>query len=114
VRSAQSTLAVDVRSDGEVVTVRLDGDLDITTSPLLETVIEQALHAKRQPRCNRLVLDMSGVGFADASGISPVLMARALLARRGGHVELRHCRRGVLRLLRLLSVDDMVALEGVG
>jgi hypothetical protein len=46
--------------------------------------------------------------------MSPLLMARAVLARRGGHVELRHCRRGVLRLLRLLAVDDMVGLEGVG
>ncbi len=113
-RSAQSTLAVDVRSDDTTVHVRLDGELDITTSPLLETVVEQALQARRRPRCTRLVVDMSGVGFADASGMSPLLMARAVLARRGGHVELRHCRRGVLRLLRLLAVDDMVGLEGVG
>jgi anti-anti-sigma factor len=114
VRSAQSTLAVDVRHDDATVHVRLDGELDITTSPLLETVVEQALQAKRRPRCKLLVVDMSGVGFADASGMSPLLMARAVLARRGGHVELRHCRRGVLRLLRLLAVDDMLGLEGVG
>jgi hypothetical protein len=54
---------------------------------------------------------MSGVGFADASGISPLLLARAVLARRGGRVELRFCRRGVLRLLRVLGLDEMVQAE---
>jgi ABC-type transporter Mla MlaB component len=54
---------------------------------------------------------MSGVGFADASGISPLLLARAVLARRSGHIELRHCRRGVLRLVRLLDLQDMLEPE---
>jgi len=67
------------------------------------------LAARRRPPCSHLVVDMSGVGFADASGISPLLLARAMLARRGGRVELRHCRRAVLRLVRLLDLRDMLA-----
>lgn len=110
-RSAQSTLAVDVRPEGATVLVRLDGELDITSSPLLQTVVDQALAARRTPLCTRLVVDMSGVGFADASGISPLLLARALLAKRGGTVELRRCRRSVLRLVRLLDLADMLAPE---
>lgn len=108
-RNTQSTLTVDVRLDGSgtgLVRVRLDGDLDITTSPLLQTVIDQVL-GRRTPRCTHLEIDMSGVSFADASGLSPVLMARAVAARRGGHVKLRHCRRSVLRLLRILGLDDL-------
>jgi anti-anti-sigma factor len=94
------------------VVVRLDGDLDITSSPLLQTVVDQALAARRTPLCQRLVIDMSGVVFADASGMSPLLMARAVLAKRGGSVELARCRRAVLRLLRLLDVLDLVADGG--
>jgi anti-anti-sigma factor len=112
VRSTQSTLAVDVHPDGSTVFVRLDGDLDITSSPLLQTVVDQALAARRTPLCQRLVIDMSGVVFADASGMSPLLMARAVLAKRGGSVELTRCRRAVLRLLRLLDVVDLVADGG--
>ena len=110
-RNAQSTLTVDVRSDGAVVRVRLDGDLDITSSPLLQAVVDQALLSRRQPLCSSLVVDMSGVGFADASGLWPLLHARAVLARRGGAVELQHCRRAVLRLVRLLDLQDMVPGE---
>jgi anti-anti-sigma factor len=109
VRNAQSTLAVDVRPDGATVVVRLDGDLDITSMPLLQAVVDQVLAARSRPPCSHLVVDMSGVGFADASGISPLLLARAMLARRGGRVELRHCRRAVLRLVRLLDLRDMLA-----
>jgi anti-sigma B factor antagonist/stage II sporulation protein AA (anti-sigma F factor antagonist) len=117
VRSAQSSLSVDVQQDERdraTVRVRLDGELDITSSPLLQTVVEQVLQSRREPACNRLVVDMSGVGFADASGISPLLLARAMLHRRGGHIELRHCRRSVLRLLRLLDLADLVDLEDAG
>jgi anti-anti-sigma factor len=112
VRSTQSTLAVDVRPDGPMVLIRLDGDLDITSSPLLQAVVDQAVAARRTPLCQRLVIDMSGVVFADASGMSPLLMARAMLAKRGGSVELQHCRRAVLRLLRLLDVLDLVTDAG--
>ena len=113
-RSAQSTLAVDVRRDPDdpaTVEVRLSGELDITTSPLLQTVIDQVLTGRRTKRCSLLVLDMSGVSFADASGISPILLARALVTRRGGRVELRHCRRGVLRLLRVLGLSDLIPAQ---
>lgn len=69
-RSTQSTLAVDVQPDGATVHVRLEGELDMTSSPLLQAVVDQTLAARRVPRCHRLVVDMSGVSFADASGIS--------------------------------------------
>lgn len=110
-RSAQSSLSVDVQDEGPTVVLRLGGEIDITSSPLLQAFVDQALANRREPPCQRLVVDMSGVAFTDASGISPLLMARAVLSRRGGTVELRHCRRAVFRLLRVLGVDDMHTVE---
>jgi len=113
VRSAQSSLSLDVRrdpADATTVEVRLTGELDVTTAPLLQTVVDQVLMGRRDNRATVLVLDLSGVSFADASGISPILLARALIAGRGGRVELRHCRRGVLRLLRVLGLTDLLAV----
>ena len=115
-RTAQSSLSVEVRHEGtpsgSTVVVRLGGELDITSSPLLQAVVEQAVAARRTPPCTMLVFDMSGVAFADASGISPILLARATLAHRGGRVELRHCRRSTLRLVRLLGLADLLSPDG--
>jgi anti-anti-sigma factor len=106
-RTAQSTLAVDVQPAGQTVQIRLDGELDVTSSPLLQTVVDQVLAGRRTPVCQRMVIDMSGVSFADASGLSPILLARALLKQRGGSIELRHCRRGVARVLHILDLDEL-------
>ncbi len=114
-RNAQSTLRVDIRDRGHdggtTVHLRLGGELDVTSSPLLQTVIDQVLAPRRTPMCSRLVVDMSGVSFADASGLCPLLLARAMLARRGGQVELRHCRRGVQRVLHVLGLDSMSTVD---
>jgi anti-anti-sigma factor len=112
VRSAQSTLAVDVQvdpADPTTTVIRLDGELDITSSALLQTVVDQALSPRRVPRTRLLVLEMSGVSFADAAGLSPILLARALLRKNDGRLELRHSRRAVLRVLRILGLTDLVA-----
>jgi anti-anti-sigma factor len=114
VRNAQSTLTVDVQPeapDSGRVGLRLAGELDVTSSPLLQAVIDQVLAPGRE-RCTHLMIDMSGVSFADASGLSPILMARAVLARRGAQVELRHSRRSVIRLLRQLGLEDLYADPG--
>jgi anti-sigma B factor antagonist len=106
-RTAQSTLAVDVTTDGPVAQLRLNGELDVTSAPLLQTVVDQVLSTRRTPLCSSLVLDLSCLAFADASGLSPVLMARALLSQRSGTLELRHPRRCVRRVLRILDIDDL-------
>ncbi|MDQ1627310.1 MAG: anti-sigma factor antagonist [Actinomycetota bacterium] len=114
-RTAQGTIAVEVHrnpAEPATVVVRLEGELDVTTAPLLQTVVDQILTGRRDRACTVLVLDMSGVSFADASGISPILLARALISRRGGRVELRHCQRPVLRLLRILDLDGLLAEAG--
>ena len=105
-RTAQATLAVDVTPEGASARLRLDGELDVTSSPLLQTVLDQLLDPRRTPVCTSLVLDLSGLSFADASGLSPVLMARWQLAERQGTLELRHPRRCVQRVLRVLDLED--------
>jgi anti-sigma B factor antagonist len=109
VRTAQSTLSVDVTSDGQEATLRLEGELDVTSAPLLQTVLDQLLAPRRVPACTAVVLDMSGLSFTDASGLSPVLMARAFLGQRGGTLLLRHPRRCVRRVLRILDLEDLTS-----
>ena len=54
---------------------------------------------------------LTGTGLAASAGLNAYipLVTMGLLARRGGRVELRHSRRAVLRLVRLLDLRDMLA-----
>ena len=102
------SLDIALTEDDDTATLHLRGELDITTSPLLDAVLDQLLHARREPPVKHLVVDMADVRFADAAGISPVLHARAVLGKRAGCVLVRRPTRPVRRVLDVLSLQELV------
>lgn len=102
------TLDIALTEDDDTAVLRLRGELDITTSALLDAVLDRVLHAKHEPVVRHLVVDMADVRFADAAGLSPVLHARAVLGRREGCVLVRRPTRAVRRVLDVLSLQEMV------
>jgi len=91
-----------VRSKGGYTVVTISGELDIASAPVLR---EQLLGLLR-PGASRIVIDLSGVTFCDASGLAVLVGA----SRRAGLLD------GVLRLaastpltatvLRLTGLDS--------
>ena len=102
------SLQVALSESDDTATLQLSGELDVTTSPLLQAVLDQLLAAKRRPVINHLVVEMTDVRFADAAGLSPVLHARAVLQKRDGFVLVRRPARAVRRVLEVLSLQDLV------
>jgi anti-anti-sigma factor len=100
------TLDLTILATGRSAVVRMVGQLDATTSRLLQAVLDPLLHRGRQPVIKRLVLDCAGVLFADASGLSPVLHARAVLRQRGGVVELRRLPPTVRNVIDVLDLTE--------
>jgi anti-sigma B factor antagonist len=72
-------LQVDVHENGEVVSVALAGELDISETP----TVQQTLLALEERRPPVLVMDLRGVTFLDSSGLRLILEAD-LRARRAG------------------------------
>src|SRR5512132_3197362 len=107
-RGELGRLEVSLSEDDDTATLRLSGELDIRTSPLLDAVLGPLLHAAREPQIRHLVVDMADVRFADAAGISPVLHARAVLGQRAGCVIVRRPTRAVRRVLDVLALDELV------
>jgi anti-anti-sigma factor len=64
-----------MRRDGVVATVTATGDLDITTA----TVLTELLLAVAAWRPKRLVLDLSGLVFADVAGARALDNAHTLV-----------------------------------
>ncbi|MFG1613742.1 STAS domain-containing protein [Nonomuraea wenchangensis] len=76
------TVRVEER-DGHAV-VRLDGELDLLTRPLLSAACDDLL--SRGVR--RVVIDATGLSFSDCAGLSALLGVRREAWRRGGSLML--------------------------
>ena len=105
----RASLAVAREDGGAEVLLHLRGELDVSTCALLQAVLDPLVASRRRPPMLRLRVDMAGVGFADASGLSPLLHARAVLVGRGGTVQVLDPGRPVRRVLDVLGLAEMVA-----
>ncbi len=92
-------LIVDVDASEPHKRLRLHGELDLATSPLLASTLDQ--HAVG---CDALQLDLSGLRFCDLIGLSTLEQAQQRL-RHGGCRMTVHGIPGQLR--RLLAVDGL-------
>lgn len=94
-------LSLSTRAERGHVLAALSGELDIASAPALR---EQLLSLLR-PAAGRLVIDLSAVRYADASGLA-VLAGTARRARLlGGFLRLAAPAPAVARVLRLTGMD---------
>jgi anti-sigma B factor antagonist len=87
-----------------VVTVR--GELDIVGKPLLCTRIDDALRTGDGP----LVIDLSGVSFIDAQGLSALMVSRRHATELNRSLTLAGVSAAVRRLLQLTKLEDSFAM----
>lgn len=103
-RADEFAVTLETVADRTVV-ARVEGDLDLATSPELERTLAQA------DAGNRLVVDLGGCTFLDSSAIR-VLAARARAsAAAGGNLALVVSDPGVRRVLEIAAVDRMLELH---
>jgi anti-anti-sigma factor len=89
------------------VSLRLAGELDVATARHLPEIVRALpAHLVRHVRLN-----LAELSFTDASGLTALIEARALVHGRGGSLSLQDPRPA---LVRLLDVADLTATFGVG
>ena len=79
----------------------VEGEIDIATSSRLIGPLNEAVTETRLP----LIVDLSGVGFMDSTGLALLLNAHRRMMRRG-HGFAVVCPGG--QLLRVFEVTDMI------
>lgn len=72
------TLSVERNSDGKVEVVAVSGEIDIASAPRLITGLNDAVGNCELP----VIVDLTGVGFMDSTGLALLLNAHRRLARR--------------------------------
>lgn len=99
------TVTVDDVGDGKTV-VHVEGELDLGTAPRLSDQLETPAAGG-----GRLVLDLTGCGFIDSSGLRTLLGARAASDGAGGSLALVVSDPNLLRVFEVASLDRVLEIH---
>ncbi|SCL14006.1 anti-anti-sigma factor [Micromonospora nigra] len=102
-------LSLTVSAEGAVaVVVRVRGAVDMATSDLLLDAVETVLAGRPPPV---LVLDLSGVTFFSAAGITALLVVRQHVAAAGRTLVLRQPSRITAVVIDIVELRDEFTIE---
>lgn len=88
----------------DAIVLAVSGELDVASAPMLRAHVGFALG--RRPA--HLILDLAGLRFCDAAGLSVFAMARKASRRDGASLALAAVPRAVIRLLRMTGMDRVL------
>ena len=103
----QAEMSLSVLSRPAVTIARLEGELDIATTPALR---ERLLNVFR-PGVRLLVIDLSGLSFCDVSALGVLVATQRRARRLGITVRLAAPRPQVTKLLRVTGLDQCFTIR---
>ena len=109
-------LALDASDRPDAYVIRVEGELDLSGCPDLESALAKAEHSQ----ADRIVLDLEGLSFVDASGLGALVHASRRSADSGNRLSLTRGTGEVARIFRLTTLDltfpftDRVPSERIG
>ncbi|GIH80667.1 STAS domain-containing protein [Planobispora longispora] len=98
-----STFSASMGLSGDVVIVRLSGELDMATAPRLHVQIAEATRLISPPR---LVIDVQYLDFCDSSGLNLMVKTLHRVQREGGRLVLSGVGGRFARLLQVTRLDQ--------
>ena len=99
-----AALTVTVVRRAHTTEFRLDGELEATTTPLLDCLVADALDRSG----GDLSLDLAATSFCDVKGLNCLLATRRRVQARGGHLTILGTDRLLQRLLRVSGAADVI------
>lgn len=99
--------AVERERRGQVTVIKPQGEVDIYTAPTLKEHIASALD-EGDPG---LVIDLSGVGFMDSSGLGVLVGALKRVNDAGGSLRLVCPEGGVLKVFRITGLTKVFSIH---
>lgn len=92
-------------TEGQTLTISLEGRLDTTTAPELEAVIRDSLD-----NVTELILDLSALDYLSSAGLRVLLSAQKQMNRKGKMV-VRHVCETVMEVFNMTGFSDILTIE---
>ncbi len=90
--------------DANTCTLSIEGDIDTTSSALLDKAVEECL-----PQCSRVVLDMAEVKYISSAGIRSIIKARKLVG--SNDLVLRNIRANIMEIIKMTGFAGRLNIE---
>ena len=91
--------------DGSVLTMVLEGRLDTTTAPQLESELKAALD-----QADTLVLDFEKLEYISSAGLRVLLSAQKVMAKKGS-MTIRHVNDVIMEIFEVTGFIDILNIE---
>lgn len=99
---AQTTLEIETSADAFGHLVRLQGEIDLRSSPKLRDKMVQL----SDERGARIILDLTGVRYVDSSGVGTMVELKRRVDRSGGSVVLVGLQPRVKSVFEITHLDQ--------
>ncbi len=87
------------------------GEVDLHTAPRLRAALDAVTDGSPDEESGDVVVDLTGVGFIDSTGLGELVGAHKALARRDATLHLAVTSDRILRLLALTGLDEMLEVH---
>ena len=91
--------------DDSALTMVLEGRLDTTTAPQLESELKAALD-----QADTLVLDFEKLEYISSAGLRVLLSAQKVMAKKGG-MTIRHVNDVIMEIFEVTGFIDILNIE---
>lgn len=85
--------------------ISLEGRLDTSTAPLLETELKRSIGDK-----NTLIFDFAGVEYISSAGLRVLLSAQKVMNRQGA-MTLKNVNEAVMEVFEITGFCDILSIE---
>ena len=92
----------------DTLRIRLSGEMDHHNAVTVRTELD-ALISEERPQ--RVVIDLSGIGFMDSSGLGFVMGRYALMQRLGGDFVIEEPNERIMKIFELAGLSRIIKIE---
>ena len=91
--------------NGGELTVSLEGRLDTTTAPELESAFKESLGG-----VEKLILDIEGLVYLSSAGLRVLLAAQKQMNKQGS-MSVRHVNETIMEIFEVTGFTDILTIE---
>ena len=98
-------LKIEKKTEGKTLTVALEGRLDTTTAPQLETELKSAM-----PGMEKLVMDFEKLEYISSAGLRVLLSAQKIMNKQGS-MKIIHVNDVINEIFEVTGFSDILTIE---